>query len=132
MDHVTCARVAAVVGSAAAQKRVSAVFDYSAQKQPNVSADVRTGDLSGYDYSTSSLFSGAVSSRNNSRFNNSDFSGSFEIYDYQKSARISLTLEINTFAGFDYSTQSHFCGSVNGSAISIYDYSTGQYHDFSV
>lgn len=118
MKGTTRARVAAVVGAATKKQNVSSVYDYSTGSHRNTSVKVENGRVSGYDYNTSSHFSGASS--------NLDF------YDYDTSAHVQLKLNGNQFTGFDYHTGSHFSGSVNGSSISLYDYETGQYYNFSV
>jgi len=134
MDQAICARVAAIVGSAALQKVVSAIYDYSAAGHRNVAADARTGSISGYDYSTSSHFSGTGTSTPGGIRGgiSGGVSGSFDIYDYQRSAHVSFRLDNSVFSGYDYSTSSHFSGSVNASAIWIYDNATGKHYIYSV
>lgn len=73
--------------------------------------------MKGYDYSSSTHFTGA---------NNLDF------YDYETASHVQLSLEGNSFSGYDYHTGRHFSGTVNGNSISLYDYETGRYYDFSV
>lgn len=118
MKDPTRARVAAVVGAAAMKRNVSSVYDYSSGNHRNTSAKVENGRVSGYDYNTSTHFSGGGS--------NLDF------YDYDTSAHVQLKMNGNQFNGFDYYTNSHFSGSVNGSSISLYDHETGQHYTFSV
>lgn len=77
MKDSTRARVAAAVGAAALKKNVTSVYDYSASGHKNISASVSNGSLSGYDYSTSSHFSGGGS-------------GSLDFYDYHNSKHVQL------------------------------------------
>lgn len=117
MKESTRARVAAAVAAAAKGGKVNAVYDYSAAQYRNASADVRGGRVTGYDYSTSSHFSGGGS-------------GKLDFYDYENAAHVQLKLEGDKFSGYDYHTQSHFSGTVRGSSISLYDYQVGGYFNF--
>jgi hypothetical protein len=111
-------RVAAVVGAASKGKRVSSIHDYATSSDRQASAKDTNGRVSGYDYSTSTHFSGGGS-------NNLNF------YDYETSSHVQLKLNSNTFSGYDYHRGKHFSGRVSGGSISLYDYETGQYHSYS-
>ena len=119
MKETTRARVAAVVGAAALRKRVSAVYDYSTSRYRSISAEIGTSGVTGYDYSTSSHFSGGGG-------------GSLDFYDYDNSKHISLKFNDQRFEGYDYATQRHFSGTVSGNSISLYDYETNKYYNYSV
>ena len=45
---------------------------------------------------------------------------------------IIMELELNghNFTGYDYSSGSHFSGTVSGSGVSVYDYGSGQYYSY--
>jgi len=118
MKETTRARVAAAIGAASLQKDVSAVYDYSASGYKNISASVSNGSLSGYDYSTSSHFSGG--------------GGSLDFYDYDNSKHVQLKLNGTRFDGYDYDSQKHFSGTINGNSISLYDYETSKYYNYSI
>jgi hypothetical protein len=117
MKDSTRARVAAAVAAAAKGKKVSSVYDYSAGQHRNASAELRNGNVKGYDYSTSSHFSGG--------------SRDLNFYDYETSAHVQLKLDGEKFKGYDYHTGAHFSGTVRGRSISLYDYETGQHYNFS-
>lgn len=118
MKQSSRVRVAAVVGAAASGKRVSSVYDYSIGTHRSISADVSGGRVTGYDYSTSSHFSGSGSD--------------LGFYDYEFSAHVQLRVDENQFSGYDYNTSSHFSGTVNGGSIALYDYETSRYYNYSV
>ena len=115
----TRTRVAAVVGAAVAGKTVSSVYDYSASGHKNVSADVSGGRVTGYDYSTSTHFSGSGSTF-------------LDFYDYETSKHVQLRLDGNKFSGYDYHSNRHFSCTVSGNSLSLYDYETSQRHTYSI
>ena len=117
MKNTTRARVAAVVAAANRNGKVASVFDYDTGSHRNASAEIRSGRVTGFDYGTSSHFSGGGS-------------GKLDFFDYETSSHIQLKVEGDKFSGFDYHTGSHFSGTVRGRAISVYDYGTGQYHNY--
>ncbi len=118
MKNSARARVAAIVVAAANSTKVSSVYDYSTGEHKNASTCVQDGKIRGYDYSTGSHFSGSGSRDLN-------------FYDYETSAHVNLELSGNRFKGYDYHTGSHFSGTIRGRSISLYDYETGHYYNFS-
>jgi hypothetical protein len=119
MKDSTRARVAAIVGAVSRQKSISSIYDYSSGSHRNTSVSIKGGKISGYDYTTSSHFSGGGS-------------GSLDFYDYETSKHVQLKMNRNNFDGYDYHSGKHFSGTVNGSSVSLYDYETAQHHNFSV
>lgn len=119
MKDSTRARVASVVAAASKERRVSSIYDYALSGYRNASADVRNGRVNGYDYGTSSHFTGGGQN------------GKLDFYDYETSSHVQLKLEGDKFSGYDYLTGHHFSGSVRSGSISIYDYGTSQYHNYS-
>jgi hypothetical protein len=120
MKDSTRARVASVVGAAFKNKDVSSVYDYASGSYKNTSVKVKDGKVSGYDYSTSSHYSGDGQR------------GKLDFYDYETSSHVQLNIDGEKFSGYDYHTSNHFSGTINGNSISLYDYETGQYYNFSV
>ncbi len=55
-----------------------------------------------------------------------------ELFHHGSQAFIRLQVEGETVSGYDYASQQHFSGRLAGSAVQIYDYETGRYHDFHV
>ena len=119
MKDSTRARVAAAVGAAVKQKRISGVFDYQSGKHRQASADVSHGKVTGFDYDSSTHFSGGGSKK-------------LDFFDYETSSHVQLKLDGKKFSGFDYYTSSHFSGTISGNSISLYDYETGQYYNYGV
>lgn len=118
MKEATRARVASVAGAAIAGKDVSSVYDYSHGSYRTISAKVSDGRVNGYDYGTSSHFSGGGSQ-------------ALSFYDYENSAHVQLKIEGNRFSGYDYDTNAHFSGTVNGNSVSLYDYENSHYYNYS-
>lgn len=119
MKNGTRARVAAVVAAAAQRNRVSSIFDYSSSSYRLATVSIDSGRVSGFDYSSSSHFSGSNASND-----------AFDFFDYETSSHVSLKVEGSSFSGFDYHTSSHFSGRVNGRSVSLYDYGTSSYYNF--
>jgi hypothetical protein len=120
MKDSTRARVAAIVGAASKGQNVSSVYDYSSGGHRNTSVSINNGQVSGYDYTTSSHFSGGGGS------------GNLDFYDYETSKHVQLKINGNNFEGYDYHSGKHFSGTVNNGAVSLYDYETGQHYNYSV
>jgi hypothetical protein len=119
MKKSTRAKVAAAVGASHKNKSISSVYDYNAGAHRNLSAKVNSGKLNGYDYGTSSHFSGGGN-------------GKLDFYDYETSSHVQLKLEGGKFSGYDYHTSQHFSGTITNNSISLYDYETGQHYSYSV
>lgn len=119
MKGSTRARVAAIVGAASNVRAVSSVYDYSCGEYRTISVSVNNGHVSGYDYDTSTHFSGGSG-------------GNLNFYDYETSQHVQLNLNGNSVNGYDYHSGQHFSGTITGNAVSLYDYETGQYYNYSV
>lgn len=120
MKDTARARVAAIVGAADLKKNISSVYDYSVSGYKSISVSLgQNGSFSGYDYSTSTHFSGSGN-------------GSLDYYDYHTSNFLQLKLIDKKFEGYDYDSQKHFSGSINGNSISFYDYETSKFYNYSV
>ena len=117
MKESTRSRVVSSVASAIMRKKINNVYDYQAGKHRQSSAEVVDGRVQGYDYDTSTHFSGSGS--------NLDF------YDHETCSHVQLKIEGDKFSGFDHHSGSHFSGKVSGNSITIYDYETGKHYNFS-
>ena len=113
-------RVAAIVGAKFRQKNISSVYDYDSGQYRNTSVRLSGRRIQGYDYGSSTHFSG------------SDRDDNLSFYDYQTGNHVNLKLNGRKFSGFDYHTGQHFSGTISGSSVSLYDYQDGTYHNFSV
>ena len=120
MKDSTRARVAAIVGAASKGQSVSTVYDCSSGGHRNTSVSISNGQVSGYDHTTSSHFSGGGGS------------GNLDFYDYETSKHVQLKMNGNNFDGYDYHAEKHFSGTVNGGSVTLYDYETGQHYSYSV
>ena len=75
--------------------------------------------VSGYDYTTSSHFSGGDS-------------GNLDYYDYETSKHVQQKMNGNNFDVYDYHSVKHFSGTVNSGSVSLYDYETAQHFNYNV
>ena len=119
MKDMARARLAGVVGAASRNKNITSVYDYNSSSHRNISVKLTNGKVTGYDYESSSHFSGGSN-------------GKLDYYDYDTSSHVQLKIDGNKFSGYDYHTSQHFSGTINSSSISIYDYETSQHYNFSV
>ncbi|WP_155629302.1 hypothetical protein [Burkholderia territorii] len=120
MKDSTRARVAAIVGAAAFNKKVSSVYDFGSGKFRTVSAQKRDGGgVSGYDFETSTHFSGGSSD-------------SLNFYDYQHGRHVNLKLTEGKFSGYDYESGCHFSGTAKSNSVSIYDNELGKFYNYRV
>ena len=118
MKHELRARVASVVAAATSGANVNSVYDYSKNVHRQASVQINMGQISGYDYDTSTHFSGGGN-------------GVLDFYDYETSKHVQLKLNGNQFSGYDYNSSSHFSGTANNRSITLYDYETSQHYNFS-
>lgn len=114
------ARVASIVGAAFRGEQVSSVYDYASGSYRTTLAEVTDGKVSGYDYGTSTHYSGRA------------HGGDLDFYDYEICSRVQLKLDGSEFSGYDYHSGNHFSGTITGKAICLHDYETGQYYNFSL
>lgn len=120
MKNSSRARTAAIVGAASTKMKVSSIYDHGKGGYISTSVEVNGNRFNGYDYTTSSHFSGGGSEN-------------LDYYDYENSAHVSLTIDQNSqFSGYDYDTRNHFSGKVNNRSISFYDYQTRKYYSYSI
>lgn len=119
MKDSTRARVAVIVGAVSKGKSISSIYDYSSGGHRNISVSIKGGKVSGYDYTTSSHFSGGGS-------------GNLNFFDYETSKHVQLKINGNNFDGYDYHSGNHFSGTVNSGSVSLYDYETAQHYNYSV
>jgi hypothetical protein len=94
----------------------SSVYDYSQSRYVNVGGSVSKSHVGVFDYERGCHFSGSLPN----------------LYDYGRSAHVSLQIDGNSFSGFDYGDSHHFSGTVNGNSVSLYDYGEGRYFSYSV
>ena len=114
-EHVRAA-IAYVAGKLISGSESGSVFDYSTSRYTQFSGTVSAENVSIYDYGQSCYISGAPQS----------------LYHYGDGHYVSLTIEGQTFTGFDYGTSAHFSGNVSVRNISLFDYGEGKYFQYSV
>ncbi len=120
MKNSTKIRIAAAVGSVANERKVQSIFDISTKCYRSTSAAFENGKLQGYDFVTSSEFSGEIQGDN------------IYFFDNETSSHVHLRLENRKFRGYDYLTGCSFSGSVSGGFISLRDEFSSHYSHFRV
>jgi hypothetical protein len=109
--------VAYIGGRMISDSTATSVYDYDAGSYFSIDGEVSTTRVNVYDYSRSCYLDGNPPS----------------LYDYGQSQFFDLELKGGQkFSGYDYGSSSFFDGEVKGDAVSIYDYGTGNYHDYSL
>ncbi len=120
MKTSTRARVVAIIGAKHREGRISSVYDYDQRKYRNDTVTIHGGQIQGFDYDTSSHFTGDERAED------------LSFYDYETNNHVQLRFTGQQFSGYDYHTEQHFSGMVSGSSIALYDHEDGQYHSYSV
>ena len=95
---------------------VGAAYDYSQSRHIQVSGSVNGNNVSLYDHDRGCHFSGSGGG----------------LYDYGRSASVSLQVNGASFSGYDYGDGHHFSGTVSGSLISLYDYGKSAHFNYSI
>ena len=121
MRDSTRARVAAIVGAASKDQNISTVYDHASGRHRSTSVYIRNGRVSGYDYLTSSYFSGG-----------SGGSGNLDFFDFETARQVQLKMNGNNFDGYDCHSGEHFSGTVHRGSVSLYDYETEHNYSFGV
>jgi hypothetical protein len=108
--------VALVVGWEASGRSPSVVYDQDAGGHFRFGGKVSRAKVSVYDYDRGCYLSGRLAS----------------LYDHGTGAHVQLKVERGRFEGYDFASSTHFSGRVAGTSISVYDYQTGGFHNYSV
>lgn len=114
------AALALVVAKLEFGNHKSNIYDYHESAYSQISGNVNVGEAKLYDYQRSAVFEG----RNTGR--------EFNLYDYGHSEFISLKKKgIKKYEGYHYGNSNYYEITISGSTITLYDFSTGQYYNFS-
>jgi hypothetical protein len=117
MDAELRRAVAYIAGRMISGSTATSVYDYDAGSYFSIDGEVSTSRVNVFDYSRSCYLDGNPPS----------------LYDYGRGQFFGLELKVaQKFSGYDYGSSSFFDGEVKGETISIYDYGTGNYHDYSL
>ena len=114
-EHVR-ASIAYIAGKLISGSESGSVFDYATSRYIQFSGTVSEENVSIYDYSRSCYISGAPQN----------------LYHYGDSHYVSLTIDGQSFKGFDYGTNTYFSGNVSVRNISLFDYGEGKYFQYSI
>lgn len=108
--------MAAVAAAHNRKTTLTSIYDYSEGSYRTVQVSFNGSNLSGYDYPRSAHISGTLPS----------------LFWYGDSHHVMFTPQGNgQYSGFDYGSSSHFTVNVSGSGISLYDYETNSYYNYS-
>lgn len=109
-----------IAGSIITQKQVSSVYDFSELKYFSFGGNANSTTVNVYEYKEQCYISG----------NGQD--GNLSLYHHGNSMQINLIIRGFSFEGYDYDTNQHYSGKVNGSAISLYDYEHCQHFKYAI
>jgi hypothetical protein len=122
MKETTRARVVAVVSAVYLREDITSVYDNSISDHREIIASAANDEVAGYDHSTESHFTGIDDANK----------GSLDFFDYHNAKYVHLKLNGSSFDGYDYDTEKHFTGIIEARIVSLYDYETEEYYDYSV
>lgn len=116
MSPETRAAVAAITLAHASGRKISSIYDFSQGGHRSISVSVNNEQVRAYDYMSGCHIQGRLSS----------------VYHYGRSGYIQIKgSSAGKYKGFDYTTSSHFQATVRGRNVSLYDYESGSYFNFS-
>jgi len=118
MKDTTRRVIAYIAGCLISNKKASAIYDSSASKHFSFSGHIAQKDISVYDLTEGCDIAGFGTGN------------SFSLFHYGNRKHISLELDSTNYNGYDYDTGSHYTGSVNGNAITLYDYEQTSYYHY--
>ncbi len=104
MEPNVKACIAFIAGRAISGKTSSSIYDYSQNKNINISGNVSQTNASVYDYDRKCHVQGSLSN----------------LYDHGVNGHVQLKIDGDRFSGFDYSSGTHFSGSVSGNSVSLH------------
>lgn len=114
------AAIAAIVIAINSEKSIKSVYSYEKSKYISLSGSASANSISAYDYSRSCYISGNASSIFN-----------YNLYDYGLSSHLNLKFDNGKFSGYDYNSGFHFTGTVKSLSVTLYDYQSSSYYNFS-
>ncbi len=119
MKQYQRAALALVVAKLEFGNHKSNIYDCHESAYPQISGNVNTHEAKLYDYQRSAIFEGRHTERE------------FNLYDYGHAEFISLKKKgIKKYEGYHYGNSSYYEITISGSTISLYDFSTEQYYNF--
>jgi hypothetical protein len=107
--------VAYIAGCAISKEDTSSIFDFTAQKHFFLTGDV-SKDVSVFDHTTSCHITGSIES----------------FFHHGRRSHISLDIDRDSFAGFDFGSQHHFSGNVSGNSIQVFDHGASRWFHYSI
>lgn len=105
-----------MVGSTASGRSPTSVWDQDASSSFLFGGRVARGAVSVYDHDRGCYVSGQLPA----------------LYDHGTGAHVQVAVDRGTFHGYDHASSSHFTGRIAGTAISVFDYQTGGFHNYVV
>lgn len=114
------ANVAYVAARVITGKNTGSVYAHGAG-HIHISGQVDASRINIYNHRASAHFTGSRSGHQ------------YSLYDFGRSAHVNLNIKGNRFDGYDFGTSTHFSGTVQSTgAVSLYDFGTGSYYNFSI
>jgi hypothetical protein len=116
MKEYTRSNIAAAAFAMVSGRSVNSVFSHDVARHRKVQATFRGGRLDAYDYDRGAYFQG----------------DNGNLYDFGDSCHISMQINGVKVEGYHYGEGSYYEAKVSGTSVTIYDYATARWHDFSI
>jgi hypothetical protein len=120
MNEPTRRGIAYIAGRALSRKSCSAIYDYNATQYFNFGGTVVETRVSVFDYDEGCYITGSGGGR------------SYSLFHHGNQSHVKLDVGLGTFNGFDYDSNSHFTGKVNGNVVWVFDYEESEWFSFSI
>ncbi len=120
MNSAKRACLAYIVGSLVTKNNPASLFDHSRARQLTFSGNVASHRVDVQEASQQCHLSG-----------NGDGT-KFELLDHGNGKALNLLVSGKYFRGYDQDTDSHFSGTVNLDAVSIYDFHRPRWYEYSL
>jgi hypothetical protein len=116
MTAATRRAVAYIAGRLVTGRNSNGIYDFDAGNHFNFSGTVEPGRVHIFDYTSSCHIGGSPGL----------------LYHHGTGGHLNLKLRQGRINGYDFHSGAHFSGTVSGSKVSIHDFETGNFYNYSV
>lgn len=113
--------IAAIAYQLISNKKCNSVYSYDVSRNIDFLGKVTSKLINVYDSERNCFLTSSGSACNN-----------YNVFDSGLNAYVSLRIRNNRFEGYDYNSGMFYNGKVDDGSITIFDYETGKYHQYSV
>lgn len=108
--------IAAIAAAAVNGRSYSGTYDFDRGQHIHTTAKVDDGRVTGYDFARSAHVTGTLPA----------------LFDFDESSHLQLNVDGNKVTGYDFGSSFHYSATVSGNSVSMYDYESATFHQFSV